>query len=347
MGQEQELPPLQLRAVGQVQILGEGIVLPAAGVLDASSAPHAGRAVEAHEPPAAIAGCVLDHEVPVQQDGLRLGQQRLVTVDMVPPSLNHSDFGVGEMVDGVLQNVAGRDEVRVEDAQKLSGGRLHALLERPGFVTFPVVAVQIDHVVPSCPHPLSGFRGDPDRLISRVIEHLNLKFLAGVIDLAGGLDDPAGNELLVVHRQLDGYAWQLLELRADLRRVAAVLVIQIDELVAMQPVDANDHQDRKINVNKDVAEIECFHEPVDEACRFRGACARQPCCCRRERGQTYEPTVWMLALGAPCCKGILPGVRDTAWLGLPAAQHLRGLSKPRSQPSFAGSGVAPARKAQR
>jgi len=61
--QEQELPAAQLRAVAQVEIFGERVVLPAAGVVDRHAAPDAGRAVEVEETPAAVARAVLEHEV--------------------------------------------------------------------------------------------------------------------------------------------------------------------------------------------------------------------------------------------------------------------------------------------
>jgi len=62
-----ELPALDLSAVAEVEIFSERVVLPPAGVVDGRSAPDAGRPVEVHEPSAAVAGGVLDDEVPVEK----------------------------------------------------------------------------------------------------------------------------------------------------------------------------------------------------------------------------------------------------------------------------------------
>src|SRR3712207_9334674 len=65
------------------------------------------RPVEVHEPTGAVARGVLDDEVPVEEDRLALGQQRRVAVQVVPAHLHHPDLFVGEVVDDVLQDVAG------------------------------------------------------------------------------------------------------------------------------------------------------------------------------------------------------------------------------------------------
>ena len=113
--QVDELPALELGAVAQVQIFGQRVVLPAAGIVDGGPTPDAGRAVEVHESAAAVAGGVLDHEVAVEEDRLALGQQAGVAVEVVPADLDHADLVVGEVVDHVVEQVGRRDEVGVED----------------------------------------------------------------------------------------------------------------------------------------------------------------------------------------------------------------------------------------
>ena len=72
VGHEHEPPAAQLRAVAEVEILGQRVVLPAAGVVDRRAPPDAGRAVEIEEAPAAVAAAVLEHEMAVEQDRLDL-----------------------------------------------------------------------------------------------------------------------------------------------------------------------------------------------------------------------------------------------------------------------------------
>src|SRR4051794_26514441 len=82
-----ELPPFDLAAIAEVEIFGERVMLPPAAVVDGGTAPDAGGAVEVHEASAAVAGGVLDDEMPVEKDRLALGQQRRVAIEMIPPHL--------------------------------------------------------------------------------------------------------------------------------------------------------------------------------------------------------------------------------------------------------------------
>ena len=55
-GQKDELPAGHLRAIAQVEVFRQRIVLPATGFFDAGAAPEAGGAVEIKEASAAAAG---------------------------------------------------------------------------------------------------------------------------------------------------------------------------------------------------------------------------------------------------------------------------------------------------
>ena len=58
--------------------------------------------------------------------------------------------------------------------------------------------------------PADGELGDLVRLVGRVVQHLDLEQLARVVDLADRVDQPIGDVHLVVDRQLDRDARQLL-----------------------------------------------------------------------------------------------------------------------------------------
>ena len=125
--QVEKLPSLDLRAIAQVGVFGQGVVLPAAGLFDGADAPHAGGAVEIEEDAGAGAAAVLQHEVAVQQNGLHLGQERVIAVDVGPARLHHADLGIGEVVDHSHQPVGRGSEVGVEDGDELALGALQAL----------------------------------------------------------------------------------------------------------------------------------------------------------------------------------------------------------------------------
>jgi hypothetical protein len=74
VGQEQKLPAAQLRAIAQVEIFGEGVVLPAARFVDARPAPQTGGAVEIKETTAAAAGGLLEEKVAVEEHRLDAGE---------------------------------------------------------------------------------------------------------------------------------------------------------------------------------------------------------------------------------------------------------------------------------
>ena len=94
---EDEPPAAQLRAIAQIEILGQRVVLPAARVVDGRPAPDAGGAVEIEEAPAPVAAAMFEHEVTVEEDRLYLREQRVVLVDVPPACLHHADFGIGKM----------------------------------------------------------------------------------------------------------------------------------------------------------------------------------------------------------------------------------------------------------
>src|SRR5262249_58781075 len=77
-----ELPALELRAIGEVGVFGERVVLPATAVFDRLAAPHPGGSVEVEEHLAARPAAVLQDEMPVEQDGFHFGQERVIAVEM-------------------------------------------------------------------------------------------------------------------------------------------------------------------------------------------------------------------------------------------------------------------------
>jgi hypothetical protein len=64
-----------LRTVGEVEILREGFMAPAAGVFDRRAPPEPGGAIEITKLSPAAAGGLFQHEMSVEQDGLKARQQ--------------------------------------------------------------------------------------------------------------------------------------------------------------------------------------------------------------------------------------------------------------------------------
>src|SRR5205823_8569474 len=56
----------------------------------------------------------------IQKDRLHACEQRIATVQMPPPRLDHSNFWIGKEMDGAYEQVLFRNKIRVEDAKKLA-----------------------------------------------------------------------------------------------------------------------------------------------------------------------------------------------------------------------------------
>src|SRR5579859_70284 len=70
-----ELPALHLRAVAEVGVFGESVMLPAASLLDCLASPHPGGSVEVEEDAGTGTAAVLQDEMTVQQNGLNLSKK--------------------------------------------------------------------------------------------------------------------------------------------------------------------------------------------------------------------------------------------------------------------------------
>ncbi len=207
LGQVFELPAGHLRAVAEVGVFSERVVLPAAAIGDGLAAPHAGGAVEVEVLAGAGAGAVLQNKVPVEQDGLDLGQHAVVAVEVGPAGLHHADLGLGEVMDDLHEPVGRRHKVGVEDGDELAFGDLEAGIERAGFEAVTVGAVNVDDGVAEGGVAVDDGRGDVCGFVGGVVEDLDFELFARILHGADGFDEAVDDELLVEDGQLDGDAW--------------------------------------------------------------------------------------------------------------------------------------------
>ena len=118
--QENKFPARELRAVAQIEIFGQRVVLPASGFLDAGTPPQTGRPVEIKKSPAPAARCLFEQKMTIEEHRLHAGQQRIAAVQMTPARLNHSDFRVGKKMNGAPQQIGRRNKIRIENANKFT-----------------------------------------------------------------------------------------------------------------------------------------------------------------------------------------------------------------------------------
>ena len=140
-------PSPQQRAIRDVEVFGQRVVAPAAGIDDRLAPPDPGRAVEVEPVAAGGAGLLLDGEVAVDGECLEAGQQRIVAIDVTPPSLDEGEARVGgDDRDGRCQEVRRRDEVGVEDRDQRPARRRQALGEGARLEPGPPIASDVADV---------------------------------------------------------------------------------------------------------------------------------------------------------------------------------------------------------
>ena len=122
IGQENELPARELRAVAEVEILGQGVMLPATRLGNARFTPEAGGAVKIEEAAAPAARDLLEEKVAVEKHRLHPGEERVAAIDVAPAGLDHPDLRVGEKMNGRFEQLGLRDKVGVEDANEIAAG---------------------------------------------------------------------------------------------------------------------------------------------------------------------------------------------------------------------------------
>ena len=198
-------PAGELGPVAQVQVLGQGVGGPAPGLHDRGSPPDAGGPREVGQVTGAGPHRLLHPEVEIDHQGLESGENRVVPVQVFPARLHEADVGFPEPAHRLAQEVRGGQEVRVEDGDQLGRGPFQPEGKGAGLVAIPAAPTKVSD--PNTPGtPVTDALGDdPDRLVVRVVQHLDLKPVAWPIEAGDRVDDPLSDVPLVVDGELDGY----------------------------------------------------------------------------------------------------------------------------------------------
>src|SRR5713226_1083586 len=146
IGKKNKFPARELRAVTEIEILAERIVLPAAGFLNAGAAPKSGGTVKIKETTAAAARGLLEKKVSIEEHRLHARKQRVAAIQMAPSRLDHSHFGVGKEVDRALEQLRLRNEIGVENTNEVTVGTLEANGQGTGLEPGTIDAVNKLHV---------------------------------------------------------------------------------------------------------------------------------------------------------------------------------------------------------
>ena len=139
-----------------------------------------------------------------------------------------------------------RREIGVKDGDEFARGALHALGERTRLKALAIGAVMISDGMAGARVFTDQARADDARFVRGVVEHLNFQQVAGVFDARDRFQQALHHVALVVNRKLNGDARQRLKLPLGLRRLAAILHVEINQAIAMNAVDRKDDQDREV-----------------------------------------------------------------------------------------------------
>jgi hypothetical protein len=204
VGPVHEPPPAQLSAVGQVEILGERVVLPPAGIGNCGPAPDPASAGKIEHASGAEPRAVLHEMVTVEHERLHAREQALLTVQMPPTRLHHADRWVAEITDDGAEKIRLGNEVRVEDGDELALGALQPELECAGLVPGPVTATQVHRVEPAVAELENLAARQSLGFVGRVVEDLDLEPLSRVVEPRDCIEQPLDHRRFVVERKLNG-----------------------------------------------------------------------------------------------------------------------------------------------
>ena len=237
-GQEQRPPALHPSAIGKIEILGDGIALPAATGLDGRTLPDAACPVEGQRMPRPAARRLLDAEMGIERDHLHLGERVFMRIEEVEAGLHEGGVRLGEERSHAdAQEVGRRHVVDVEDRKKVVRRLLHRLMQCPALVAAAIGALQCHHVEALGPE-FGCHRADHvGRLVSAVIEKLDVQLVARPVECRGRLGAAADHAPLVEGRNLDDNMRQV-GVGRQRRRQQHLLAAQARSL---QPVVQDDH----------------------------------------------------------------------------------------------------------
>ena len=249
--EEDEFPALELGPVGEVHVLGEGVMLPAAGVFDGRLAPDATGSVKGKESAGAVSGGLLEFEVAVEEEGLHAGQGVVVTVEMTPAGLHEGNFIVGEMVDRFLEKIGVGNEVGVEDENIISLGLVHPVFESPGLISGAVGAMQAGGIKTLVAKAGGPGPGNFDGLVGGVVEDLDFELVLGVVEGGHGIEEAIDDMHLVEDGKLNGDEGHFLELAVGHGAFTPVFEVEIKDGQAVKAETGKGEKDGGIKSKPD------------------------------------------------------------------------------------------------
>ena len=162
-----------------------------------------------------------------------------------------------------------RRKVRIENRDELPLRHLHPFPKGARLEAFTIAAVVVADRMTQSRVALNKVANDFRRLVRRIIKYLDIHLFRGILQLANAVDQALRDVPLIEHGKLHRNARQLFKLRGRLcSAVLSVLVIQVDQDVAMHPVRRQKNQHDEVrNQERDikcVRVIEALKRPIEK-----------------------------------------------------------------------------------
>ncbi len=254
-----ELRPVSRKQVAEAQfaVLDQTGRLPAAHGLDRRGSPNPSRPGEIHELPHRRAPRHLQGVMIIDPQRLRERERRLLVVEMSPLRLHQRQTCVRRAVfqvevrDRAQQVIARRHKVGIEDDEELTVRLQPTCLKRPSLVALAVGAVECAAVDPLRPYfGANLFDQAAGIVVGGVVEHLNGEAVSRPFHVGRGLDDTAGNCVLVEHRKL--HANRRVFLRHLPRHLRlATFPVKAEALHDPENLKEHDHQEGDVKCGGD------------------------------------------------------------------------------------------------
>src|SRR4051794_16089198 len=121
---------------------------------------------------------------------------------MTPPRLDHPDVRIREVMDRALQELRLRDEVRIENAEKIALRGCESGFERASFEPGPISALDQLYIQSAVAQLGDTSLCQLLRVVGRIIQHLDLQPIARIIQTADRIEQTLDDVDLIENRQL-------------------------------------------------------------------------------------------------------------------------------------------------
>src|SRR4029077_15797299 len=155
---------------------------------------------------------------------------------MAPASLDHSYVWISEEMDGALQQIPLRHEIRIEDTKEFAFRSIESGRQRTGLESGAINAMNQLNIETALTQFVRARSSDLPSLIGRIVQHLNLQKFPRIIHFAHRTHQPLRHVHLVKDWQLHCHLRELFKVTGWQRGTLPVFQIEINDEIAVDAV---------------------------------------------------------------------------------------------------------------